>query len=150
MKLVPLLALATAVVAGPALADVVHETSFEHQGQTVSASYEPRTKTRLKQAGLGSRGGARCVWSTQVSVERKIVGADGRPVAALSRPVGEPRSANGVIDGYCSMARDHQVSPFGSSREKLRAFVAEAAEGDTYRLRAEMASLGSLGHALAR
>jgi hypothetical protein len=154
MKTLSLIALAlgggTLAVAVPAAADVVHQTTFEHKGQSHSASYEPRATTTFKQANLGARGAVRCVWKTEVSVARTIVDANGRAIAALSRPLDVTRTAEGVIDGYCGNARAHQVAPFGGDRDKLRAFLAEAAERDAGSLRTELASLGALGRAAAR
>lgn len=151
MKIMSVIALAAAgAVATPAMADVVHQTTFEHKGQAHSASYEPRSATTFKQVGLGSRGGQRCVWKTAVSVERTIAGADGQTIAALSRPLGVTRTAEGVIDGYCGNARAHEVAAFGGDRDKLRAFLVEVAERDSGSLRTELASLGSLGRTAVR
>jgi hypothetical protein len=150
MKILPFIAIAAAFVAAPVLADTVHRTSLEHQGQTVSVSYEPRAKTSLRQSGLGPRSVARCLWKTELSVERKIAQADGRPIVALTRTLGATHTASGVIDGYCNHARPHEIAAFRGDRQKLQAFVSEAAAHDTRTLHAELASLGSLGRGLAR
>jgi hypothetical protein len=150
MKILPLIAMAAAFVASPAFAEITHQTSIEHDGGTVSVRYEPRTTTSFKQSGLGPRAVARCLWKTEVSVERKIAHADGRPIVALTRTVGQSHTASGVIDGYCNQARAHETAPFRGDSAKLQAFVSEAAAHDTRTLRAELASLGSLGRGLSR
>lgn len=150
MKLLPLIAVASALVAVPAAADIVHQTSLDHDGQPVAVRYEPRTRTTLRQSGLGPRNMERCLWKTEVSVERRIARADGRAVEALTRTVDAAHASEGVQAGYCSQMREGQTAPFGGDHDKLRAFLADAAERDARGLRTELASLGSLARGASR
>src|SRR5205085_1500295 len=83
MKIASLLAVSCAFLAVPAAAGVVHQTSLSHDGGTLSVRYEPVTKTELRQSGLGPRAQAACLWTAEVSVERKLLDASGRPIEAL-------------------------------------------------------------------
>lgn len=145
MKVISLAAFAAAVVAAvPASADVIHQTSLDLDGETVSVSYEPRARTILKQRGIGPRTMQTCAWKSIVSVERRIAGADGRSIEALTKEVGEAKVSSGVAAGYCNHVRDRQTAPFGGNRSRLEAFLAEVAERDARSLRIDLASLGSL------
>jgi len=150
MKTVSLFILSSALFAVPATASVVHRTSLAHEGGTVSVSYEPRTKTNLRQTGLGPKSQAACLWTSQVSVERKLVDASGRPVEALTRTVGEPKFAEGLQPGYCAHVTPSQVSVFRGNSEKMQALLVRAAEADRHNLHTELASLGSLGRGASR
>lgn len=141
---------ASMVLAGPAAAEVVHQTKLDHGGATLSVSYEPRTTTRLRQGGLGPRLPATCLWSSEVSVERKLSDSTGRPVEALTRTVGTTKAAEGLRRGYCSDVQPHQVGVFQGNPEKLRAFLAQASEQDRQALHAELASLGSVKRTVLR
>lgn len=143
-------ALASALAAVPAGAEAVHRTSIVHEGRTVAVSYEPRSDTRFKQTGIGPRANAGCLWSTRVSVERSVVDASGRPIAALSRTVGEEKAHSGMAVGYCRDMTPERTDAFGGDRETLRGFVTAAADHDAQGLRTELTSLGLLHLANAR
>lgn len=149
MKVLFLSAAASILVAGPVAAEAPHQTSLTHEGATFSIHYEPRAKTSLRQSGFGPRLPATCLWKAEVSVERTLLDATGRPVAALSRTVGEAKQDHGVQPGYCA---DIQADQLGVIRDagKMREFVAAAAERDSRTVQAELASLGKLGHSASR
>lgn len=144
------LAAATALAAVPASADVAHRTTVDHEGARVSLSYEPRTATTLRQTGLGPKAAAACLWRTELSVERKLADAAGRPVAALTRAVGHARTSEGLVAGQCSHVTQRQTASFGGDEAKLRAFVAQAAEHDRQGLHADLASIGGFGPGASR
>ena len=150
MKLLSLTLLSGAFLAAPATASVVHQTSLTHDGGTLSVSYEPRTKTNLRQTGMGPRNQAACMWTAEVSVERKLSDASGRPIEALTRTVGEPRVAEGLQPGLCAHVTPGQVSMFRGNKDKMQALLVRAAESDRQNLHTELASLGSLGRGASR
>lgn len=150
MKRLFLIAAASLVVAGPAAAEVAHQTAVAHDGATLDVSYEPRTKTRLRQGGLGPRLPATCLWRSEVSVERTLSDAAGRPIAALTRTVGTAKVAEGVRRGYCTDVQPHQIGVFQGDAEKLRTFLAQASEQDRQALHAELASLESVKRTVLR
>lgn len=143
------LVLGTALIAAPAAAEVVHQTSVVHDGKTMSVSYEPRLKTSTRQAGLGPRASAQCLWSTRVAVERSVVDASGRRIAALTRVIGEDKAGSGMHVGHCRHIDAKRMTAFGGDTDKLRGFVAAAAEQDAQGLRTELASLDGLRHTAA-
>lgn len=145
-----LIAAASMVIAAPAGAEVAHQTVLAHEGATLSVSYEPRTTTRLRQGGLGPRLPATCLWTSEVSVERKLADSTGRPIEALTRAVGTPKAAEGLRRGYCTDVQPHQVGVFQGKPEKMRAFLAQASEADRPALRAELASLGPVNRTVPR
>lgn len=140
----------TLAATSAAAADIVHQTSVEHGASTVSVTYEPRTRVKTRQGGLGPRGFTVCLWESTVSIERKTADASGRPIPALTRTVEETRTTTGTQPGYCNHMSARRTAPFGGNSEKLRAFLAGIAANDAPRLRAELASVGALGHSLAR
>jgi hypothetical protein len=150
MKRLFLVAAASMVIAAPAAAEVAHQTVLTHEGATLSVSYEPHTTTRLRQGGLGPRLPATCLWSSEVSVERKLTDSTGRPVAALTRAVGTTKAAEGLRRGYCSDMQPHQISVFQGKPEQLQAFLVQASEADRHALHAELASLGSVKRTVLR
>jgi hypothetical protein len=150
MKGLFLIAAASMAIAGPAAAEVAHQTAVAHDGATLSVSYEPRTTTRLRQGGLGPRLAATCLWSSEVSVERKLADANGRPVEALTRTIGTSKTAEGLRRGYCSDLQPHQVGVFHGNAGKMRAFLAAASEQDRQALQAELASLSSVKRTVLR
>jgi hypothetical protein len=150
MKILSMITLSSAFLAVPAAANVVHQTSLTHDGGTLSVSYEPRTKTNLRQTGLGPRSAAACIWTAEVSVERKLLDASGRPIEALTRTVGQPKVAEGLQPGYCAHVTPRQVAMFRGDTGKMQALLARAAESDKPNLHAELVSLGSLGRGASR
>lgn len=150
MKFASLLAVSCAFLAVPAAAGVVHQTSLTHESGTLSVRYEPVTKTELRQSGLGPRAQAACLWTAEVSVERRLLDASGRPIEALTRTVGEPKVAEGLQPGLCAHVTPRQVSMFRGNTEKMQALLAQAAESDKHALHTELASLGSLGRGASR
>lgn len=138
------------LAAAPAAADVVHRTTVDHDGARVSLSYEPRITTTLRQTGLGPKAAAACIWRTEVAVERKLADAAGRPVAALTREVGPAKTSEGLAAGQCTHVTPRQTASFGGDENKLRAFVAEAAEHDRQGLHAELASIGGFARGASR
>lgn len=150
MKIVSLIAFSSAFLAVPAAAEISYQTSLAHDGGTLSVSYEPKTTTSLRQTGLGPRGQAACIWTAEVSVQRKLVDASGRSIDALTRTVGEPKIAQGLQPGYCAHVAPRQVAMFGGNSGKMQALLTRAAESDRQNLHAELASLGSLGRGASR
>lgn len=142
MKLPALFAAAAsiALLASPASARVLHETSVAHGSGSVAVSYRAVTKTSHKQTGLGPKSTASCLWSSEVVVERRVVDASGRAIDALTRTVGGSKADSGMALGYCKTIPERRMSAF-SNDDKLRAFVVAAAESDAHKLRAEIASL---------
>lgn len=151
---VALLALAAAsalaaFVAVPAAAETVR-TSVAHEGRTILVSYEPRSQTSHKQTGLGPRSSPGCLWTTRVAVERSVTDDAGRPIAALTRTVGEEKTRKGMHVGHCRDSSPRRTDAFAGNQAKLRAFVAAAADRDAQGLRTELASLDHLRVANAR
>lgn len=144
------IAVTAALAAVPVAADVVHRTTVDHEGARVSLSYEPRVATTLRQTGLGPKAAAACLWRTEVSVERKLADAAGRPVAALTRAVGPTKTSEGLVAGQCAHVTPRQAASFGGDEGKLRAFVAQAAEHDRQGLHADLASIGGFGRGTSR
>lgn len=152
-RLFPVLAIGAAasiVFSGPAVAQVAHQTVLNHDGATLSVSYEPRMATRLRQGGLGPRLAATCLWKSELSVERKMTDAAGRPIAALTRVSGPKKSAEGVRRGYCSDLKPHQIGVFHGNPEKIRAFLTQVSEMDRQALQTELASLGAVKRTFLR
>lgn len=150
MKVLSLLVISGALLAAPAAARIAHETSLTYEGATLSVTYEPRTRMTLRQSGLGPRGTAACLWTAEVSVERKFADASGRPVEALTRTVGEPMVTRGSQPGHCTYFQRNQAAILDSNSKKIRAFLAEAAANDEARLQAEMTSFATLGRQASR
>ena len=144
MKVVSLFVLSGVILAAPAAAGVAHETSLAYEGTTLSVTYEPSTRMTLRQTGLGPRGAAACLWTAEVSAERKLADASGRPVEALTRIVGEPMVAKGLQPGHCAQLERDQAAILDSHSDKVRRLLAEAAASDEARLQSEMASFAAL------
>lgn len=128
------------LAAAPAAAQVVHQVSIADGGPTVAVRYEPKVENSFRQTGFGPRAISACRWTSTVSVQRIAVGPDGRPIAALTRIVAEPKTRSGQLAGYCDRAK----AELGDSEQTLRSYVAAAADADAPALRAELASLASL------
>lgn len=131
--------------AAPASAEVVHQTSVTHNGRAVAIRYEPDVKTQYRQSGIGPRATPICLWSSKIAVQRNATGADGQPIAALTRKVETRRGASGSQVGHCSILTARGQIRSAASAETLRAAIAEVASNDAATLRAELASLATLG-----
>lgn len=138
------LAAGIALFAAPASAEVAHRASLNHEGQAVTVSYEPRSKTTTKQTGLGPRTTQRCLWQTTAWVERRVTDASGRTIPALTRTIGESTVSEGNEVGFCNMVSDARTAAFGGDTARLKAFVLAVAGDDASSLRAELASAGTL------
>lgn len=141
-NLAALLALTAASIAAPAAAETVHQTSVAHSGGAVSVSYTPRFETSHKQTGIGPRASAGCLWTTRVAIERSVADAAGRPIAALTRVVGEGKASGNHV-GHCRDIEPERMNGF-SDKAELQGLVAAAAERDAHGLRTELASLEGL------
>lgn len=146
--LIPGLLLGSTILAAPAAAEAIHRTSVDHRGRTVSVSYAPVARTSLKQAGIGPRTSAACRWRTEVSVERTVADASGRPIVVLTRVVEESKVRSGMHVGHCSSLAGEVAS--AAAERELPAFVTAVADADAAALRTELASLGVLLTADAR
>jgi hypothetical protein len=138
-------------VALPAQAETAHRSSVTHEGRTVALSYEPKLETTFRQVDIGPRAFPRCIWTTKVAVQRTAFGADNRPIAALTRLVGEeakPRRGSDL--GHCSALSRQDGRSFGVSTAELQAMGADAARDDAAALHTEIASLGTFHPAFAR
>lgn len=142
--------LGAALLAAPASAEVVHQTSIDHAGRTMSVTYEPRFRSNHKQTGIGPRTSAGCLWTSRVSVERIVADGSGQPIAALTRVVGEEKVAKGMHVGHCRNIEPRRMAAFGGDRDQLHGFVASAADRDRQALRTELASLDALHATNAR
>lgn len=129
----------------PAAAEVAHQTSVVHNGRTVALSYEPEVKTQYRQSGIGPRATPICLWTSKIAVQRNVIGADGQPIAALSRKLETRKGRSGSQVGHCAILTSRNQVRSGASAETLRATVAEVASNDAATLRAELASLATLG-----
>ena len=144
-------ALLTLAAASPATAEQIHRTSLDHEGRVLSLSYEPRVETTFRQVDIGPRAFPRCLWTTRLSVQRTAFGADDRPIAALSRRLGEEaKPRRGADLGHCASLSRQAGRTFGVSAAELRTAGAEAARDDAAALRTELAGLGSFHTAFAR
>lgn len=141
-NLAVLLALATASITTPVAAETVHQISVAHHNGAVSVSYAPRFATSHRQTGIGPRATPSCLWITSVAIERTVVDASGRPIAALNRVVGEDK-ASGNHPGHCRDIEPRRMTGF-SDKNELQGLVAAAAERDADGLRTELASLEGL------
>ena len=121
-------------------AQVVHQASFVHDGQALAVTYEPKVETSLRQAGLGARGIATCLWTSRTVVQRTAHGADGQPIAALTRPLAGEVSRSGQRAGYCVDLSDETKAGFAGG-EATRSRLAAVASADAQELRTELASL---------
>jgi hypothetical protein len=151
MKLA-ILAATLSAISVPAAAQVVHQTSIVHNGQTVKVSYEPRYETKLRQIGLGPRSAAACRWSSTVIVERNVTTAEGQPIAALERAVpgvsaSGKMTRSGQRAGHCSWISEETKARLAGSEDAVRSHIARIAMADAPRLRTELASLDSLSAA---
>src|SRR6218665_2920234 len=113
--------------AAPAAAEVAHQTSVVHNGRTVALSYEPEVKTQDRQSGIGPRSTPICLWTSKIAVQRNVSGADGQPIAALSRKLETRKGRSGSQVGHCSILTSRKQVRSGASAETLRATVAEVA-----------------------
>jgi hypothetical protein len=150
MKVLSLFVFSGALLAAPAGARVARETSLTYDGATLSVTYEPRTRMTLRQSGVGPRGPAACLWTAEVTVERKFADASGRPVEALTRTVGEPMVARGSQPGHCVHFERNRTAILDSNSDRMRALLAEAAASDDARLQSEIASFAALGREVSR
>jgi hypothetical protein len=143
----PLKSIIPAVVFGlavaPANAETAHRTSVVHEGRTIAVHYEPQIETKFRQTGIGPRSTPQCLWSAKVSVQRTAVNAEGQPIAALTRVVGEGKPRGGARLGHCSSVSERPASEFVGSDAALRTVVADAAGADAAALHGELASLAS-------
>lgn len=145
MKTIALsIAAGIALLAVPASAEVAHRTSLVHEGQAVTVSYEPKSKTSTKQTGLGPRTTQSCLWRTTAWVERKVTDASGNTIAALTRTIGESTVSEGNEVGFCNTLSESRTAAFGGDTAKLKAFVLAVAGDDAKSLHAELASAGTL------
>lgn len=151
MKLMPLAALA-AMLAGPAHAQVAHQSSITHEGRSYAVNYEPQVETKLRQTGIGPRSTASCRWTSEVSVRRTAMDPQMQPIAALSRVIEGSEARNGSQLGLCSTVSKRTLTAFAGDEQKLRGWLAEVAARDADALRGEFASLNAMhsGHAYAR
>lgn len=141
---------ALAATAVPASAQVVHQTSVEHKGQAMAVTYEPRIDYELRQIGQGRPGLGSCLWTAKVQVQRTALGADGQPVAALSRTIAGTKTQTGMAAGHCgTLTEQDKVSLLGNEAA-LRSHVQAVAANDASGLRAELTSLAVLGSATVR
>jgi hypothetical protein len=137
-----------ALLAAPASAEVVHRTTVDHGGSTVTVTYEPRAETSLRNASVGPRYSPVCHWKTTIAVERSALAGDGSRIAALARTLDTAETRGGMAFGHC-----HTLSSRGevgrADEAALRAAAADAASRDAPAIRAELASLAGPGAAPA-
>lgn len=129
-----------ALVAAPAAAQVTHRVSVAHAGSSVAISYEPKVETSFRETGWGPRSIAGCRWTSRVSIQRIAQGADGQPIAALTRMVAGHKTRSGQVAGHCTQVKEG----FAADEQALRSHVEAAARADAPALRTELASLAAL------
>ncbi|WP_324741058.1 hypothetical protein U8326_14465 [Tsuneonella sp. CC-YZS046] len=135
---------ALGLLATPASAEVIHRASVVHEGRTINLSYEPKVETSLRQAGIGPRTPAICLWKSRIAIHRAAATPEGEPIAALSRVVEEMPLRNGSRRGHCSTLQAGQSAEFQGSPEELRKHLTQAAGSDALALRRELRDLALL------
>lgn len=143
MKAVFLFA-ALGLLATPASAEVIHQTSVVHEGRTINLSYEPKVHTKLRQTGLGPRTQPICFWKNRVSIHRTAATLEGEPIAALSRVVEETELGSGHRYGYCNNLSASRPAEFRSSPDTLKQHLSQAASSDAVALQRELRDLALL------
>lgn len=145
MKSLVIAAGSALLLAAPASAQPVHQSSLVHNGQTVALQYEPLVETEFRQRGVGPRSTATCAWKSRVSVKRTALDASGAPIAVLTRVMPPEQTHSGTRHGRCASMPERDGASFPGSEQALQAHVAQIAAHDAPGLRAELASLRSLG-----
>lgn len=118
-----------------------HVVPVEHNGRTVQASYHGDVRVAHRQVGMaaspGKMGTARCMWTANVKVERRLAGADG---AAVLHPVhvGDATAFSGEHPGDCMASGKAIRTQVARHDDKVRAHVEAVAAADAPRLRAEL------------
>lgn len=140
---VPLAVLAT--LSWPAAASVVHQKSLNHDGQQVTATYQPKIATTFDQTGIGPRSIPRCLWTSKVSVERTVTDSHGQPITKLTRVIGQQRVRHGSEPGPCATLTRKSDTAFAGRDALQQADLLAAAEADATALQTELANRAKLG-----
>jgi hypothetical protein len=135
---------ALGLLAAPASAEVLHQTSIIHEGRTIKLSYEPKVETKLRQTGTGPRTQPICFWKNRVSIHRSATTLEGEPIAALARVVEEAPLRSGSRYGYCTNLSARRPAEFRSSPDTLRQHLTQAASSDAIALQRELRDLALL------
>lgn len=143
MKFVPVL-LGLALLSAPATAQVVHQASVVHNGQTVTLQYEPKVETSFRQHGLGPRTTAVCHWTSRLAVQRSAIGPDNQTIAALTRVVASDRTHSDREIGHCASVSDRPKTGLLDDDAALRSYLADIAGKDIASVQTELTSLASL------
>lgn len=138
------------LLAAPAYAGSAHQMTLAHEGHSVAVNYEAKVKTTKRQIGIGPRATANCRWTTEVTVQRNILGADGQPIAALTRVVEGRKVSSGSQLGLCAAVPQRNTAAFGGNEAKMQQFLAQSANTDAHQLRAELASVSPSHRNVAR
>lgn len=133
------------LVAAPASAEILHETSVVHKDQNISLRYEKRAETSFRQTGAGPRAMPMCFWKTALTVQRTALGADGQAIPALSGRIEEVQIRRGAIGGMCNAVKASQTRGFGENDPALRTVLSQAASSDALALRDSLAKLALAG-----
>jgi len=126
----------------------VRTVSVPHQGATLDVRYGAEVTIETRQIGMSPPNRpstARCMWRAVMKPERKVIGLDTKPVAALERRFDGQVIASGSQHGQCTGSRpfiEQQVAAAAAKAapEKLAALV----EHDVHTLNAELAALATL------
>lgn len=136
--IISLLAMATASAAP--LADQVHRTSVEHQGQRYEVTYRADTRVSTRQIGMsaGTRPSTeRCLWSARVAVTRDVSHPNG---AALSHRLDGVNVMRGSHYGKCSENKANVATSIARRADDVRTHLVNAVGRDAQRLAADLHS----------
>lgn len=145
MKLLSMIS-CIALAALPVAANAAHQTTVNHNGKTVTAHYEPKVVTKLRQGGLGPRAMPYCMYEASVAVER-TVNHDGRAIAALGRSIPANAVSKGQANGYCHELTESRKAGFVGGDAALHGIAASVAGNDAVALNHDLDSLRHLASA---
>lgn len=133
------------LIAAPASAEILHETSVVHNDQNISLRYEKKAETVFRQTGAGPRAMPMCFWKTKLTVQRTATGANGQTIPALSGMIQDAQTKSGAIAGMCNAVKASQTRGFGENDPALRTALSDAASSDALSLRDSLAKLALAG-----
>ncbi|MCW1432055.1 hypothetical protein [Novosphingobium sp. JCM 18896] len=134
--------LAMAAAGAVTVADQVHRTNVEHQGQRYEVAYRADTKVTTRQIGMsaGTRPSTeRCLWSARVAVTRDVSHPNG---AKLSHRLDDDSVMRGSHYGKCSENRANVATSIARRADDVRTHLVNAAGRDTKRVATDLRSAG--------
>jgi hypothetical protein len=137
---------ASALALALAPESAVHTVEISHAGTLVKASYEATENLRTKQIGMAAgprQSKARCLWTADIGVTRKIVHKSG---AEIAHRLDENRVLTGNQPGQCTQVSKQIKREVASKRSLMTEHLVEVATHDETRLRQDLDAMRQIAH----